>query len=84
MDINQCPGFFLGHPFRPDEMELNYLVDELEGMISSRGAIRKPDELATLEPFGKAEMDKQMELSRQICNLRKIFPVLSSQRFFEL
>ena len=85
MDINQCPGFFLDHPFRPDEMELNYLVGELESMIKfleeQSGNRMNWQLLSSLV----AEIDKQMELSRQICDLRKNIPSpFPPQRFFEL
>lgn len=85
MEINKCPGFFLDHPFRPDKVEMNYLVDELKCLIHflevESGNKLDWDRLRRLVE----EMDKQMEISREICNLRKNVPSpFPPQRFFEL
>jgi benzoyl-CoA reductase/2-hydroxyglutaryl-CoA dehydratase subunit BcrC/BadD/HgdB len=84
-DINKCPGFFLDHPFRPEKDEMIYLVDELKSLIhflqDKSGHEMDWDLLSRMV----VEMDKQMELSRAICDLRKNIPSpFPPQRFFEL
>ena len=33
MELNDCPGFFLDHPFQDSEAEVKYLTEELRDMI---------------------------------------------------
>jgi len=74
MELNKCPGFFLDHPFQRSEAEDKYLVSELEDMIHflEEKSGRKLD-------WGKlsdivARMDYQIELFREIGELRKAVP----------
>jgi benzoyl-CoA reductase/2-hydroxyglutaryl-CoA dehydratase subunit BcrC/BadD/HgdB len=85
MDINRCPGFFLDHPFRSEKSETDYLVDELKNLVQFLQAASGHDLDWDLLSRIITEMDKQMELSRAICNLRKHVPSpFPPQRFFEL
>ena len=74
MKINDCPGFFLDHPFQGSDAEKKYLVSELEDMISfleEKSGLRMDwDKLSKLV----ADMDYQIELFREICELRKNVP----------
>jgi len=85
MEINHCPGFFLDHPFEQSQYEQKYLVEELRGMIDFLETLagRKMDwnKLAETVYY----MDRQIELSRQIADLRKTVPTpFPPRRFFEL
>jgi benzoyl-CoA reductase/2-hydroxyglutaryl-CoA dehydratase subunit BcrC/BadD/HgdB len=85
MKITGCPGFFLDHPFQYTEDEVNYLVGELEDMVRflEEQSGRKMDwgRLARIV----AEMDRQIELLRQINKLRQAVPSpFHSQGFLEL
>ena len=85
MEINRVPGYFLDHPFEPTRPELGYLKEELKGMISflEQNTGRKMD-------WGKLgeiveRMDRQIQLTREINELRKSVPSpFPPQRFFEL
>ncbi len=74
MDLCQCPGFFIDRPFKNSEYEVNYLVGELEDMVSfledKSGRKMDWDRLADIV----ARMDRQIELIRQINELRKHIP----------
>jgi len=74
MEINDCPGFFLDHPFQDTEVEAKYLIGELEDMIDfleeKSGRRMDWDKLAEIV----ARMDRQIELFREICELRKAVP----------
>ncbi len=85
MDINGCPGFYLDHPFQQSEDERKYLVGELESMIrfleEQSGQRMDWDRLA--ETVGVIE--RQIQLSRDICELRKAVPTpFQTQGFLEL
>ncbi len=85
MDINHCPGFFLDHPFRPEINEVSYLVEELKDLIQFLEANSGHTMDWNLLSRMITEMDKQMELSRAICDLRKHIPSpFPPKRFFEL
>ena len=74
MELNKCPGFFLDHSFQRSEAEDKYLVSELEDMIHflEEKSGRKMDweRLSAIV----ARMDYQMELFREIGELRKAVP----------
>jgi len=74
MEINKCPGFYLDHPFQDSEAEKKYLIGELQGMIhfleEKSGHKMDWDKLAEIV----ARMDRQIELFREICELRKAVP----------
>ncbi len=85
MEINQCPGFFIDHPFHDSEEEMVYLVKELEDMVRflEEHSGRKMD----WDRLGEvvAETDKQMQLYREINELRKAVPTpFHSQGFLQL
>lgn len=74
MEINDCPGFFLDHPFQDSEAEVKYLTEELEDMIDfleeKSGQRMDWGKLAEIVE----RMDKQIALFREICELRKAVP----------
>ncbi len=85
MEVNNCPGFFLDHPFQHSEDEKSYFVGELESMIGflEEQSGRKMDWARLAEIVGL--MDKQIELFREICELRKAVPSpFHTQGFLEL
>ena len=74
MKINNCPGFFLDHPFQESEAEVKYLIEELRDMIHFL-----EDKSGHKMDWGKlaeivAVMDRQIELFREINELRKAVP----------
>jgi benzoyl-CoA reductase/2-hydroxyglutaryl-CoA dehydratase subunit BcrC/BadD/HgdB len=74
MELNHCPGFYLDHPFQRSDAEEKYLISELEDMISfleeKSGNKMNWDKLSEIV----ARMDRQMELFREINELRKAVP----------
>ncbi|MFW6125611.1 MAG: 2-hydroxyacyl-CoA dehydratase subunit D [Chloroflexota bacterium] len=85
MEINNCPGYFIDHPFHDSEEELDYLVGELEGMVrfleDTSGRKMDWDRLSEVV----AEMDKQVQLYREINDLRKAVPTpFHAQGFLQL
>ena len=85
MELCHCPGFFIDHPFKDSEHEVNYLVGELEDMVhfleEKSGRKMDWDRLAGI--IGR--MDRQIELVRQVNELRKNVPTpFSPQGFLEL
>jgi benzoyl-CoA reductase/2-hydroxyglutaryl-CoA dehydratase subunit BcrC/BadD/HgdB len=74
MEITKCPGFYLDHPFKRSEAEDRYLVNELEDMIRflEETSGRKMDWDRLSEIVEK--MDYQMQLFREVCELRKAVP----------
>jgi benzoyl-CoA reductase/2-hydroxyglutaryl-CoA dehydratase subunit BcrC/BadD/HgdB len=74
VEMNDCPGFFLDHPFKHSKEEVDYLVGELEEMVrfleEKSGKRMNWDSLAEIV----ARMDKQIELVREINELRKTIP----------
>lgn len=85
MELNDCPGFFLDHPFQRTEAEEKYLIEELEDMVrfleDKSGRKMDWDKLSQIV----ARMDEQMELFRQINELRKAVPSpFHTQGFLQL
>jgi benzoyl-CoA reductase/2-hydroxyglutaryl-CoA dehydratase subunit BcrC/BadD/HgdB len=85
MEINNCPGYFLDHPFQHTKGEVDYFVGELKGMIDfleeQSGKKMDLDRLSTIV----ARMDRQIELYREINELRKAVPTpFHPQGFLEL
>ena len=74
MELTKCPGFFLDHPFQRSEAEDKYLVSELEDMIDflegKSGQKMDWDKLSEIVQ----RMDHQIELFREIGELRKAVP----------
>ena len=74
MEMKKCPGFFLDHPFQRSETEDKYLISELEDMIGfleeKSGRKIDWDKLSDIV----ARMDRQVELFREIGELRKAVP----------
>lgn len=85
MEINDIPGFFLDHPFQDTQDERNYLTGELKEMVYflEQHSGRKMDWNHFSEIV--ARMDRQIELFREINELRKTIPTpFRSQGFLEL
>lgn len=85
MKISDCPGFFLDHPFQRSEPEMKYLVGELDGVIRflEEQSGQKMDWDRLSETVARA--DRQIELLREICELRKAVPSpFHFQGFLEL
>jgi len=85
MEINRCPGYFIDHPFQHSEDEKRYLVGELNGMVNflqeQSGRKMDWDRLSEIV----ARMDRQIELFREICELRKTVPSpFKTRGFLEL
>ncbi|MCX6012242.1 MAG: 2-hydroxyacyl-CoA dehydratase family protein [Chloroflexi bacterium] len=85
MKMNNCPGYFLDHPFSDTPEEQKYLLNELKNMISflevQSGKKMNWDKLSEIIE----RTDKQIELFRDICELRKHVPSpFSPQGFLEL
>lgn len=85
MKITGCPGFFLDHPFQHTHAEVEYLVGELADMVrfleEHTGRTMDWDRLAEVV----AEMDRQIELLREINRLRQAVPSpFHPQGFLEL
>ncbi len=82
MKLNDCPGFFLDHPFQDSEDEVNYLVGELEDLIHflEKQSGHKMDWDKLSENI--ARMDRQIELFREINELRKAVPTPFPFRYF--
>jgi benzoyl-CoA reductase subunit B len=85
MEVNRCPGYFIDHPFQRSDEEMQYLVGELNGMVEFL-----EDVSGHRMDWGRlseivAGMDRQIELFRQICELRKAVPSpFHTQGFLEL
>jgi benzoyl-CoA reductase/2-hydroxyglutaryl-CoA dehydratase subunit BcrC/BadD/HgdB len=84
-ELTGCPGFFLDHPFGNTEREERYFVEELKDMIQflekTSGHKMDWDKLSQ----NIAEMDKQIKLQAEICDLRKAIPSpFPTRRFLEL
>ncbi len=85
MEVCHCPGFLLDRPFKRSQHEIGYLVSELEDMIcfleERSGRKMDWDKLSEIV----ARMDRQIELVRQINELRKNVPTpFRPQGFLEL
>jgi benzoyl-CoA reductase/2-hydroxyglutaryl-CoA dehydratase subunit BcrC/BadD/HgdB len=85
MKINNCPGFFIDHPFQNSDDEKKYLVGELNDMVhfleEKSGRKMNWDQLAGIV----SRMDRQIELFREINELRKAVPTpFSPQGFLQL
>jgi benzoyl-CoA reductase/2-hydroxyglutaryl-CoA dehydratase subunit BcrC/BadD/HgdB len=74
MEINQCPGYFIDHPFGDSDPEKAYLAEELKDMIrflEDKSGLKMNWDLLSQ---GVSEMDKQVRLQAEICNIRKSIP----------
>jgi benzoyl-CoA reductase subunit B len=82
--LTGSPGFFLDHPFTTTPLEEQYFVEELKDLIVFLEKVsgRKMD-YAKLS-LAVAEMDKQIKLQTEICELRKAVPSpFPTRRFLE-
>jgi benzoyl-CoA reductase/2-hydroxyglutaryl-CoA dehydratase subunit BcrC/BadD/HgdB len=84
-EITGCPGFFLDHPFDGTEKEKSYLLGELQDLIKFleqiSGLKMDRDKLSQ----NVVEMDKQIKLQAEICDLRQAVPSpFPTRRFLEL
>lgn len=72
--LNDCPGFFLDHPYSHTPEEVQYLVEELKNLISflEEESGHKFDYNKLAESI--SESNKQIELCREISQLRKNVP----------
>jgi benzoyl-CoA reductase/2-hydroxyglutaryl-CoA dehydratase subunit BcrC/BadD/HgdB len=85
MELCDCPGFFIDRPFKDSEFEFNYLVGELSDMVkfleAKSGKKMDWDKLSETV----ARIDRQIELIRQVNELRKNVPTpFRPQGFLEL
>ena len=85
MEIAHCPGFFIDHPFKDSPEERKYLVGELEDMVhfleEQSGRRMDWDRLSEIV----ARMDTQIQLIREISELRRNVPSpFQSRGFLEL
>jgi benzoyl-CoA reductase/2-hydroxyglutaryl-CoA dehydratase subunit BcrC/BadD/HgdB len=72
--MNRCPGYFMDFPFHNSPQEMDYLVTEFRDMIDflEKTTGRKMDWNRLSEIV--ARLDYQIELYREIFNLRKAIP----------
>ena len=85
MELCHCPGFFIDRPFKDSQMEVKYLTGELEDMVqfleAQSGKKMDYDRLSGIVGL----MDKQIEMVREINELRKKIPTpFSPLGFLEL
>lgn len=83
--LTGAPGFFIDHPFKETPEELSYLAGEIAAMVRFLEEVsgRKMD----WERFSEiiARMDRQLDLIREINELRKAVPTpFSPQGFMQL
>jgi benzoyl-CoA reductase/2-hydroxyglutaryl-CoA dehydratase subunit BcrC/BadD/HgdB len=84
MEMNKCPGFFLEHPFDHTERETQYMVEEIKDMIKFLEQVSGHKMDWDLLAQNVAEMDKQIKLQVEICELRKAVPSpFPTRRFLE-
>jgi len=85
MELCECPGFFIDRPFKDSQREVDYLTGELEDMINflEEKSGRKMNFNKLSETVER--MDRQIELVRQVNELRKNVPTpFSPMGFLEL
>jgi benzoyl-CoA reductase/2-hydroxyglutaryl-CoA dehydratase subunit BcrC/BadD/HgdB len=85
MEITGSPGFFLDNPFQNSPAEMSYLVGELKDMIHflEEKTGRKIDYTKLSDIV--ARMDHEIELYREISDLRKAVPCpMSIDGYLEL
>jgi benzoyl-CoA reductase/2-hydroxyglutaryl-CoA dehydratase subunit BcrC/BadD/HgdB len=74
MELSHSPGFFLDNPFQNSPGEMSYLVGELEDMVhfleEKSGKKMDWDRLSEMV----AHCDEEIEVYREICELRKAVP----------
>ncbi|MFW6112335.1 MAG: acyl-CoA dehydratase activase, partial [Chloroflexota bacterium] len=85
MEMTGCPGFFIDRPFKDSDREIGYLVGELQDMVDfleeKSGRRMDWDRLSEIV----SRMDRQIQLTREINELRKVVPTpFSPQGFLEL
>ncbi|MFO8009506.1 MAG: acyl-CoA dehydratase activase [Dehalococcoidia bacterium] len=83
--ITGVPGFFLDRPFKQSEEEVAYLAEEMGDMVTflENHSGKKMDWARFSETI--ARLDRQIELTREINELRKAVPTpFSPQGFMQL
>ncbi len=85
MELCGCPGFFIDRPFKDSRHEVEYLAGEMGDMVKflekHSGKKMDWDNLSTIVE----RMDRQIELVREVNELRKAVPTpFHSQGFMEL
>jgi len=85
MKLNNCPGYFLDHPFQDSQPEVSYLVGELEGMVrfleEQSGGKMDWDRLSETI----ARTNRQLAITREILEMRKMVPSpFPNQAFLKL
>jgi benzoyl-CoA reductase/2-hydroxyglutaryl-CoA dehydratase subunit BcrC/BadD/HgdB len=85
MQINKCPGYFIDRPFKNSEDEMLYMVGELKGMVDfleeQSGHKMNWNKLEEII----ARTDRQIQLMREIGELRKAVPSpFQTRGFLEL
>jgi len=84
MDITECPGFFLDRPFGNTEREKQYMVEELKDMIQFLEILSGNKMNWEKLEMSITEMDRQIKLQTEICELRKAVPSpFPARRFLE-
>lgn len=74
IEMNHCKGFFIDHPFKETKEELDYLAGELKELVAFLEDLtgRKMDWDRLSQQV--ARTNRQIELYREIHNLRKAVP----------
>ncbi len=83
--LTGAPGFFLDHPFKETPEEIAYLAEEIADMVRFLEAVS--GKKMNWDRFSEiiARMDRQLELIREINELRKAVPTpFSPQGFMQL
>jgi benzoyl-CoA reductase/2-hydroxyglutaryl-CoA dehydratase subunit BcrC/BadD/HgdB len=74
MDMFDIPGYFIDRPFKDSPKEIQYLTNELKGMVDfledKSGKKMNWDKLSEIV----AGMDKEIQLIREINEMRKTIP----------
>ncbi len=85
MELAGCPGHFVDHPFKDSPVEKQYLREEMADVVSflEEQSGRKMDWQVLAETMDRT--DRQIQLSREISELRKATPSpLRPRGFLEL
>ena len=85
MKLNQCPGFFLDHPFVKTDEEIKYLAGELGSLV--KFLEQQTGRIMNRQRFSEiiVNVNRQIDLTREIMELRKAVPTpLPFQSFLKL
>ena len=84
-EMNNCPSYFIDHPFGDSADERHYLLEEMRGLVTflERETGHKMDWDKLSEIIARS--DYQIQLAREIAELRKAVPSpFPPQRFIEI